>query len=169
MPNVCFLCKGNTLGSIRFPCDYAKKSRWLNNLHLSNVPKDARLCVNHFKENDFIEGKRKTTLRETAVPTLPATPPPTHLTLSSVLREHCYSTASTERESLIKNLIQLIFSVGVLFITLLSILFFICEKEDYEHFFEETENRDKYLYKKNKKPRGKFTPAIPGFIQIMYF
>ena len=169
MPSKCFVCKGNTLGNIRFPSDDTRRSVWLNNLHIKEVPNStSRICVSHFKASDFIEGKKKNVLKDSAIPSLLSTPSSTHFTESSVMREHSYSSSSTEREKLITDLIQLIFSVGVLFLTLLSILFFIFERGDYEYFFGEKENQDKFRIKKNKKPRGKFMPAVLGSIQIMY-
>ena len=168
MPSKCFLCKGNILGNIRFPTDDAKRSLWFNNLHLSEVPNTtSRICEFHFKDSDFIEGKRKRVLKGSAVPFLPAPPSPTHLTLSSVLREHSYSTSGTKRETLIINLIQVIFAAGVLFITLLTVLFYILEKEDVEHFFEDKTDQHTSLTRRKKK-RGKFSHVAIGMIQSMY-
>ena len=169
MPNKCFVCKGTTLGNIRFPVDVIRKRAWVNNLHLTEVPShNSRICSSHFKTSDFIEGKSKNIIKDTALPSPLSSPSPTHITESSVLREHSYSNSSTEREKLITGLIQLIFSVGVMFITLLSILFFIFERGDHEYFFDKMENEDTSEIHENKKQRGKFSPAILGNTQIMY-
>ena len=122
MPSKCFICKGSTVGTIRFPENEGRRSVWLSSLQLTSLPSgDKRLCRKHFRKCDFNESSSSQLLKDTAVQTreLP------HIALCSIFSEHSYSATNFSKEALIKSLIDLIYCLALLLLTFIGFLVYL--------------------------------------------